>query len=243
MKFKLQLPKNILILILALFLVNTTFGNQSQVSAASYSQIVSEANKVMGTKYVYGGTTTAGFDCSGFIGYVFKKVGITLPRTTTEMFKIGTSVSKNNLQPGDLVFFNTSGKGVSHAGIYIGNGEFINSSTSKGVSKAKINDPYYWGSKYIGAKRVQGVSSGITQVSAPVPTNVKPGQIGEIIITKNINLWKRDANNKLTYVRVLKVGEKYRVYNKSSLYFGQYGLGGSMYITNMPTHIRYTSVK
>ena len=90
--------------------------------------------------------------------YVYKKVGVKLPRTSAGMYATGTSVSKKNLLAGDLVFFNTSGKGVSHAGIYIGNGKFIHSSSSKGVSIAKINDPYYWGSKYIGAKRVAKVT-------------------------------------------------------------------------------------
>lgn len=87
---------------------------------------------------------------------------VKLPRTTGGMYATGKSVAKKNLKVGDVVFFNTSGKGVSHAGIYIGNGKFVHSSSSKGVSVAKINDPYYWGSKYMGAKRVAKV----TQVAA-----------------------------------------------------------------------------
>lgn len=126
-------------------------------SGVNSNHLVKTANSVIGTKYVYGGTTAKGFDCSGFIGYVYKKVGVQLPRTSASMYKTGTSVSKKNLKPGDLVFFNTSGEGVSHAGIYIGGGKFAHSSSSKGVSIAKINDPYYWGSKYIGAKRVTEV--------------------------------------------------------------------------------------
>lgn len=153
-----QLFKVISMLTIALFLVLAPLGNQADAaSGIKSSQVVSAANKVMGTKYVYGGTTTKGFDCSGFIGYVYKKVGVKLPRTSAAMYKTGKKVSKKNLQTGDLVFFNTSGKGVSHAGIYIGKGKFVHSSSSKGVSVAKINDPYYWGSKYIGAKRVAKV--------------------------------------------------------------------------------------
>lgn len=158
MKLQSQLFKVISMLTIALFLVIAPFANQADAaSGIKSSQVISTANKVMGTKYVYGGTTTKGFDCSGFIGYVYKKNGVKLPRTSAAMYKTGTSVKKSKLQAGDLVFFNTSGKGVSHAGIYIGNGKFVHSSSSKGVSVAKINDPYYWGSKYIGAKRVAKV--------------------------------------------------------------------------------------
>jgi cell wall-associated NlpC family hydrolase len=153
-----QLFKVISMLTIALFLVLAPLGNQADAaSGIKSSQVVSAANKLMGTKYVYGGNTTKGFDCSGFIGYVYKKVGVKLPRTSAAMYKTGKKVSKKNLKAGDLVFFNTSGKGVSHAGIYIGKGKFVHSSSSKGVSVAKINDPYYWGSKYIGAKRVAKV--------------------------------------------------------------------------------------
>ncbi|GKV64925.1 hypothetical protein NCCP2331_10780 [Sporosarcina sp. NCCP-2331] len=108
----------------------------------------------MGTPYVYGGTTPSGFDCSGYIQYVFKKEGHSVPRTTGQQFSTGTSVSKNNLQVGDLVFFNTTGRGVSHVGVYAGSNNFIHASTSKGVTVTSLNDPYYWGSRYIGARRV-----------------------------------------------------------------------------------------
>ncbi|WP_084543956.1 C40 family peptidase [Paenisporosarcina indica] len=158
MKLQSQLLKSISILTLASFIFLAPFSNQAEASSISANKIVSTANQVMGTKYVWGGTTTKGFDCSGFIGYVYKKAGVALPRTTAGMITVGTSVSKNNLKAGDLVFFNTSGKGVSHAGIYIGNGKFAHSSSSKGVSVSKLNDPYYWGAKYMGAKRVAKVS-------------------------------------------------------------------------------------
>lgn len=154
MKLHSQLIKVISIIALALFFILAPLGDQ----VAASSHLISATNKVMGTKYVWGGTTTSGFDCSGFIGYVFKKIGVSLPRTTASMITTGTSVSKSNLKAGDLVFFNTSGKGVSHAGIYIGNGKFAHSSSSKGVSISNINDPYYWGAKYMGAKRVIKVS-------------------------------------------------------------------------------------
>ncbi|WP_153722086.1 MULTISPECIES: C40 family peptidase [Sporosarcina] len=123
-------------------------------SANSSTSLISSLRTHMGTPYVYGGTTPSGFDCSGYIQYVFKKEGHSVPRTTGQQFSTGTSVSKNNLQVGDLVFFNTTGRGVSHVGVYAGSNNFIHASTSKGVTVTSLNDPYYWGSRYIGARRV-----------------------------------------------------------------------------------------
>jgi len=159
MKLHSQLLKVISMVTIALLLVLAPLANQADASSTVDSkQLVSAASGVMGVKYARGGTTSKGFDCSGFVGYVYKKVGLALPRTSAGMYSSGTKVAKKNLQAGDLVFFNTSGKGVSHVGVYIGNGKFAHSSSSKGVSIAKLNDPYYWGSKYIGAKRVAKVT-------------------------------------------------------------------------------------
>ncbi|TLS38458.1 cell wall-binding repeat-containing protein [Pseudalkalibacillus caeni] len=121
-------------------------------STVKADAIVATAKKYMGTPYVWGGTTPSGFDCSGFIQYVYAKHGIGLPRTTTSMWSSGSTVS--NPKVGDLVFFNTSGSGVSHAGIYLGNGQMIHASTSKGVTVSDVDSPYYWGPRYLGAKKV-----------------------------------------------------------------------------------------
>ncbi|MFP3885307.1 S-layer homology domain-containing protein [Priestia filamentosa] len=125
----------------------------------NYDKLLPAAYKYMGVPYRYGGTTASGFDCSGYVRQVYSEVGISLPRTAAQMYGQGTAVSKSNLRVGDLVFFNTSGKGVSHVGIYVGNNEFINAASSKGVSIAKVNDPYYWGSRYVGAKRIFSTGS------------------------------------------------------------------------------------
>jgi len=117
------------------------------------SQIITTAKKYIGVPYLWGGTTPNGFDCSGYVQYVFKAHGITLPRVSRDQYKVGTSVSRANLIPGDLVFFNTSGSGVSHLGIYLGSNQFIHASTSKGVIIANLNNSY-WTSRYIGARRV-----------------------------------------------------------------------------------------
>ena len=117
------------------------------------SKIISTAKKYIGVPYKWGGTTPKGFDCSGYVQYVFNKHDIEIPRTSREQYNFGTKVSKSNLQPGDLVFFNTSGKGVSHVGIYIGDGQFIHSGTTKGVVIAELFGAY-WSKLYLGARRV-----------------------------------------------------------------------------------------
>lgn len=123
-------------------------------SSVSGSAIVAEAKKHLGTPYVYGGTTPSGFDCSGFVYYVLNSVGISASRTLVTMYSQGTPVSKSQLQPGDIVFFkNTYKVGISHVGIYVGNGQFIHSpSSGKVVSYADLNSAYYV-NHYYGAVR------------------------------------------------------------------------------------------
>ncbi|MDB5056382.1 MAG: cell wall lytic [Bacilli bacterium] len=112
-------------------------------------QIQKIASNYLGTPYVWGGTSPQGFDCSGFVRYVYQQNGVQLPRTSSEMYEsIGTPVT--NLQKGDLVFFANHNK-IDHVGIYIGNNEFI-SAASKGVRVDSLAS--YWGNKYVGAKRV-----------------------------------------------------------------------------------------
>ena len=115
--------------------------------------ILATANSLIGTPYLWGGSTPSGFDCSGFVQYVFAKNGITLPRISKEQYTVGTPIEFNSLQAGDLVFFSFNKDGVvSHDGIYIGNNQFINSSSSKGVTIYTMGT--YWQSVYVGAKRV-----------------------------------------------------------------------------------------
>ena len=127
----------------------------AMASASSSSTLINIAHSYIGSPYSYGGTTAAGFDCSGFTQRVFSDGGSSLPRTTGGQFNVGAPVDKGSLQPGDLVFFNTSGNGVSHVGIYIGSNNFIHASSS-GVMISSIHDPHYWGSRYIGARRPNG---------------------------------------------------------------------------------------
>lgn len=133
----------------------------SASASTNYDKLLPVAKKYIGVPYKYGGTSVSGFDCSGYINVVYKELGINLPRTTKGLATAGTYVERNNLRVGDLVIFNTFGSGPSHAGIYIGNDEFIHSSSSKGVSISSLNDPYYWKNKYIGARRVLSFDLGV----------------------------------------------------------------------------------
>ncbi|MBY9082417.1 C40 family peptidase [Paenibacillus sp. HN-1] len=122
-------------------------------SAFADSKMDTVISKTIGISYKTGGTTTAGFDCSGYTKYVFTKLGLSLPRTSQAQYNVGSSVSRSQLRSGDLVFFNTTGRGVSHVGIYVGNGKFANSSSSHGVTISSLSQSY-WASRYVGAKRV-----------------------------------------------------------------------------------------
>lgn len=126
-------------------------------------------NTFIGMPYLWGGTTPAklntagkyvsgGFDCSGLVQYVYKSIGINLPRTTMDQVKVGTSVNLNSLQKGDLVFFRTNSlipNQVSHAGIYVGNNKFIQSPKTGDVIKTSILSGYYKNAFVIGKRLVK----------------------------------------------------------------------------------------
>ncbi|MFS0723367.1 C40 family peptidase [Paenibacillus sp. 1P07SE] len=138
---------------IALMLAAVMFASFAGSVVASEKDLRAKVNKVVGTPYKYGGTTTKGFDCSGFVLHIFNQYNVSLPRTSSAQAQKGTKVNRSDLQPGDLVFFNTSGKGISHAGIYLGNGEFAHSSSSKGVIVSKLSSSYY-DKRYVTARRV-----------------------------------------------------------------------------------------
>lgn len=116
-------------------------------------QILEEAKKHLGTPYLWGGSTTDGFDCSGFVQYVFQKYHIQLPRNSAMMARTtNQDIDLEKLEKGDLVFF-THGFGVQHVGIYTGDGRMVSSRTG-GVSIDSIKPRTYWGNRLVSAKRV-----------------------------------------------------------------------------------------
>ncbi|WP_330948968.1 C40 family peptidase [Virgibacillus sp. MG-45] len=122
-----------------------------QVKSQYYSGVIQTAKALIGTPYVWGGTAPGGFDCSGFIQYVYETQSVTVPRTVSDMWNFASGVSKPSV--GDLVFFETYKPGPSHMGIYIGDGKFIHAGESRGVEISALNNSY-WKDKYLGAKRV-----------------------------------------------------------------------------------------
>jgi cell wall-associated NlpC family hydrolase len=113
--------------------------------------LTSSALRFLGVPYVFGGTSTSGFDCSGFVQHVFAMLGVGLPRTADAQYDVGRP-AVGGPRPGDLVFFDTYG-GVSHVGIYLGKGQFVHASSSHGVMVSHLSDSY-WAARYVGAKRL-----------------------------------------------------------------------------------------
>lgn len=113
---------------------------------------------LLGVAYRYGGTSAStGFDCSGFMQHIFRRsMGLNLPRTSAEQAKMGVGVSRGELQPGDMVFFRTMGRGrISHVGLYIGNDRFIHAPrTGKRIEITSLSNKY-WNTKYAFARRVK----------------------------------------------------------------------------------------
>ncbi len=121
---------------------------------AKTSAIISTAKKYIGTPYKFGGTTPKAFDCSGYLQYVFAEQGINIPRLADEQYRLGLRTkTQKELVPGDLVFFTTYEPGPSHCGIYLGDGNFIHASTSKGVRIDSLSNSY-WAPRYIGGKHI-----------------------------------------------------------------------------------------
>lgn len=120
-------------------------------------QIRAAVTPLLGIRYRYGSENPKrGLDCSGFLKNVYKKFGITLPRSSVAQSKIGVRVSKQNLKPGDLVFFNTNGRRISHVGVYMGGGKFAHAASSSGTRISSLSESYYM-KRYVTARRVIGI--------------------------------------------------------------------------------------
>ena len=150
-----------------LLLVSALLGHQTALAESSVSEGLKDranpllkALSLVGTPYKSGGTDPEkGVDCSGFVRAVYKNTnGVELPHNAKQMSQNGTQVSKDELKPGDLVFFNTLKKPFSHVGIYVGDGQFVHASSrsQKAVTVSSI-DEGYWSKRYNGARRILGM--------------------------------------------------------------------------------------
>jgi cell wall-associated NlpC family hydrolase len=129
-------------------------GQTSSNKGKGVPGVVGTALSYQGTRYSYGGLSSRGFDCSGFVKYVYQRHGLNLPHNAAGQYGYGKPVSKGELQPGDLVFFRTGrSRGINHVGIYIGNGKFMHASSARGrVRIDSLNEGYYK-SRFVGARR------------------------------------------------------------------------------------------
>ena len=143
--------------------LNSTTGSNGNSSASSVpavgeitgSQILSEAKKYLGIRYVSGGASPSGFDCSGLVYYVLKQLGYSPYRTPADQYQHGTYVAKANLKEGDIVFFaGTGASGISHVGIYAGNGQFLHAPNSRSTVSYSDLTSGYWANHYYGARRI-----------------------------------------------------------------------------------------
>ena len=112
------------------------------------------ALSLRGAPYRDGGADPAGFDCSGFVRYVYEQHGVAMPRQVRDQFRVGKTVDRAQLEPGDLVFFSTVAPGASHVGIVIGGDQFVHAPSERGVVRVESLGAQYWASRFIGAKRV-----------------------------------------------------------------------------------------
>lgn len=108
-----------------------------------------------GVPYRNGGSDPSGFDCSGFVQYVFAKVGLLLPREVRDQSRAGRAIRRSDVRPGDLVFFETVSKGPSHVGVAVGDDAFVHAPNSRGVVRVERYSSSYWSRRFIGARRLE----------------------------------------------------------------------------------------
>ena len=149
----------LLVLIVAVSAAGCASGGRPRPVAAapgavSGAAIVSQARTHAGTAYRAGGTTPAGFDCSGFVQFLYGQSGVPLPRTAEAQFAVGRDLRPRDIAAGDLVFFRTDGRRVSHVGIATGDGSFIHAPNARSRVRVDRLDAAYWSDHYAGARRV-----------------------------------------------------------------------------------------
>lgn len=123
------------------------------------ASLVAAALEFRGIPYRNGGSDPSGFDCSGFVQYVFARFGTSLPREVRDQYRIGDEIDLDDVQPGDLLFFETVSRGASHVGLAVGGGEFVHAPSSRGVVRVERYDSSYWSRRFVGARRVAAGAS------------------------------------------------------------------------------------
>ena len=118
------------------------------------SKAIVYAREMLGKRYLYGGDSPAGFDCSGLVKYSYGRAGISMPRNTKSQRRMSVLVSMHSLREGDLLFFDQEGKKKSHVGIYLGNGRFIHAPSSGGKVRIDSMNAEYWKKHFVEARRV-----------------------------------------------------------------------------------------
>lgn len=132
----------------------TRSASKSPAVSGSQPAPVRRALGYLGTRYRYGGSSSRGFDCSGFTSYIYRQHGISLPHNSAAQYRVGKPVRRSELRPGDLVFFRTRGSRISHVGIYIGNGQFVHASSARGRVRVDTLNSGYYHQRYVGARRI-----------------------------------------------------------------------------------------
>lgn len=151
------------------FITDKISGMTGSAGGVLGANLVTEAEKYLGTPYVWGGTTTAGFDCSGLVQYVYKQLGITIGRDTTAQVKQGTTVAKKDLQPGDIVFFGANASSPEHEAMYVGNGKVIEAPhTGENVKEVALSSF----DNYLTAKRIITESTNSTATTNASVTSI-----------------------------------------------------------------------
>ena len=131
-------------------------GTPLPIPTLAVPEIVTTALSFRGVPYQYGGSSpVTGFDCSGFVQYVFAQYGLRLPREVRDQYREGEEIERDDVQAGDLIFFETVSRGASHVGLAIGGDQFVHAPSSTGVVRVERFTSSYWGPKFVGARRIR----------------------------------------------------------------------------------------
>ena len=143
-------------------------------SAGTFGDLVRTALEFIGVPYRNGGSDPSGFDCSGFVQWVFGQHGLALPREVRDQYQAGRTIDLDEVREGDLLFFETVARGASHVGIALGHGRFVHAPSSRGVVRVEPYTASYWARRLVGARRVANVRGETREAVTP---RVFPGSI------------------------------------------------------------------